>query len=322
MAAAGIPNLRFMLQDDAQTECVCIDVIDIRKMSGGHRDVPVLGVSWFYATAAGGAAAAKIQCDSLRLLPPGTRFQAISSDVDEIALLRRLLANNAKNLDPAYVAAKSRGIHKAFKISVLQPVVHDAGETKDVHACANPLCAAMDAKHACVRCKRERYCGRACQKAHWSAHKVSCRAPVDVAAAVIIAVDLKGLTEMGMPGGQHALCISSDAPLSDLVDAAKAAGSSFGRAAPRAPNRRGSDKLFPVKVQIPIIPLSDEDFAMMVYDRTRKVRVQVTASNCTGWRQLATAVARQRQPKAYFNAYLTGEQLHIIASEMLPPQPW
>lgn len=30
--------------------------------------------------------------------------------------------------------------------------------------------------HACSRCRRVRYCGRACQAADWRAHKASCAA--------------------------------------------------------------------------------------------------------------------------------------------------
>lgn len=41
--------------------------------------------------------------------------------------------------------------------------------------CGN--CAAEDVQlFRCVRCKSIEYCGRACQQAHWPAHKVACRA--------------------------------------------------------------------------------------------------------------------------------------------------
>jgi hypothetical protein len=41
--------------------------------------------------------------------------------------------------------------------------------------CANPLCLEETRKlKTCERCRTARYCGYACQKAHWKTHKRKC----------------------------------------------------------------------------------------------------------------------------------------------------
>jgi len=43
--------------------------------------------------------------------------------------------------------------------------------------CGNTACVATaPVLRACVRCKTQRYCGAACQKADWPLHKASCKA--------------------------------------------------------------------------------------------------------------------------------------------------
>ena len=45
--------------------------------------------------------------------------------------------------------------------------------SKRVQVCARPSCGS-DGELRCARCKRAKYCGKSCQRAHWSTHKRTC----------------------------------------------------------------------------------------------------------------------------------------------------
>ena len=42
--------------------------------------------------------------------------------------------------------------------------------------CSNPGCSGAGIMK-CTGCKQVRYCGEACQLAHWKAHKADCKRP-------------------------------------------------------------------------------------------------------------------------------------------------
>ena len=75
-------------------------------------------------------------------------------------------------------------------------------------ACAS--CGAADAGSTCGGCKSVAYCGPACQRADWAAHRPACKA---IAAA--IAEDAAGCTASGRVDPKRTLCDGCGAPLGD-----------------------------------------------------------------------------------------------------------
>jgi hypothetical protein len=55
-----------------------------------------------------------------------------------------------------------------------RPRVKQAEYREDKAHCAMPGCGG-EGLHPCNACKRPRYCGRACQVAHWEAHEADCK---------------------------------------------------------------------------------------------------------------------------------------------------
>ena len=86
-----------------------------------------------------------------------------------------------------------------------------AGEPLIV-ACA--ACGRADARRACGRCRKERYCSPACQRGAWAGHKASCAAPAapllaSRALLVALSVDLaRALPERTVEGNARFLWLA------------------------------------------------------------------------------------------------------------------
>ena len=59
-------------------------------------------------------------------------------------------------------------------MAVKHAAAPELAEWLEARYCANPTCD-QAANDKCPTCLEARYCGRACQLAHWPVHKKECR---------------------------------------------------------------------------------------------------------------------------------------------------
>ncbi|OSC99312.1 hypothetical protein PYCCODRAFT_1460866 [Trametes coccinea BRFM310] len=90
-------------------------------------------------------------------------------------LILKLLDMNTKLLPPGYKAKRQRGEEK-YRVSVVLPVgplsADAIGKLNSKAGCA--ICG-KPALQRCGQCQSASYCGTACQRVDWPAHKASCR---------------------------------------------------------------------------------------------------------------------------------------------------
>ena len=364
------PTPRFSLQDEAETEVLFIDVVDVRTLAhetddrGKEYPIPGLVVRYGYYTTGnmrnfvskvGAAMEMKREFDLERGF--GRRaadqagFQNMPSHLAEIATARALLDAGRKRLDADFVKRAERGLVEDWRVSLLQPVSKDAEQPpkqKEVCAkCGRPGKRLL----TCARCKTRKYCSKECQTADWKEHKQTCAPPEEDAAADIIAVDVNVdvYSEFAGPGMSFAVW-NADASLSSDRGASKGSSTTVHRdMASRNANLPSENKLFVVKIQVPLEPgalgsqVTDAfkvamgmrermqpstlpaDIGMMCYNQKRNLTMQITPSNCADAARLDRAVRTGGVAggvKGYYNAYLADGKLNILAHKPLPLQPW
>jgi hypothetical protein len=161
-------------------------------------------------------------------------------------------------------------------------------------------------------------------------HKKSCVAPERDADADIVSVDLSidPFEAAGMAAGMTYCTFSHDADAS-----AKAALCSSMAARPSDNELPAADKLFVIKIQVPMLPLGvppspqhlRAPSGMMCYNAKRDLQFTITLDNCSDAMRLFSIVRSgsiANGMKGYFNAYLAGETLQILAHKPLALQPW
>mmetsp|Transcript_3215 Transcript_3215/g.7168 ORF Transcript_3215/g.7168 Transcript_3215/m.7168 type:complete len:344 (+) Transcript_3215:498-1529(+) len=164
------PMGRMILQDDAQTQALNIDlVLPVREMEVGGVKFPVFVVRWMQARATDGFQ--KIQL-VMQTMERNTRMSNIPCETDEIDLAAAHLAANAKLLDPSFVRGHAK---RHMEVSVITPISHGMQEAhyesvKYCTQCGTSGCDLMK----CSRCRKVQYCSRFCQKKSWPYHKKSC----------------------------------------------------------------------------------------------------------------------------------------------------
>jgi len=347
------PIPRFIIQDEAKTAAMMIDVLEIRaaesrdwdgvdeKFREGLEDAPdkesdpVLVVRYIYNTAASMSREVVESIDaSLKAMPPGHPMASIPTILPAVNLLHELLKKSTARLDASFVKQAQRTTckWKGWQISVLQPV-HKAKvkDTTKSHECCLK-CGKTNAKmNVCSKCKVAKYCSKDCQKSHWKQHKSTCTPPEAKDGAEVATVNL---SVSGLPDEMLKMAGNTDELYSMNVNNDAGMGSrKVGKLNTTGKHDAKKDRMFVVKVQVPMSlqgPSGQRDMgtgSMMCYDAKQKLNVHISERNCPDARRLASAIrSRGGHPqglKAYLNAYVTAEnELKILYHEMLPMQPW
>lgn len=339
------PTPRFSLQDDAQTEVIFIDVVDVRKLpplEGSKEDLPAIVVRYAYHTAGdmrrfmdSVTASMKMKTEhdvAMGFSEQASRdsgFQNMKSHIAEIKTARAILDENHKRLDPEFIENASSDLVGGFKISILQPVPKEGeaapASTEVCSRCGKAEVPGGAPLKACAKCKVQKYCSRECQVADWKVHKKSCVTPEAEEKAEIIVVDMSVdvMAARGMPGMVTTMMPMDNSSYSrDPADDMK-------KLRVGAPEKMpAADKMFIVKIQVPMTsrvsagPLSG---VMMCYNQARDVQVHIAEQNCAVSARLDGIIRSGKIAngmKGYFNAYVSAGKLHIVAHNPLPLQQW
>ncbi|KAI0943561.1 hypothetical protein AcW1_002697 [Taiwanofungus camphoratus] len=148
-------RLIFVHELDAQTPLITLLYQSITSAN------PLPGIEW-------------VQAQMAKQSRQGV-LQNIKATPLEQKLMLRLLALNAAHLAAGFKPARDR-TEQGFRASFLLPVgplsFEDLGKLNIDTGCA--LCGAKTASR-CAQCQSAAYCGPACQRADWPAHKPTCR---------------------------------------------------------------------------------------------------------------------------------------------------
>jgi hypothetical protein len=197
---------RFAIQDEAQSECIMWDVLEIHKEEIANLGIstkaypsPLITVRWAYYTSASMQRLLKSGRASWNLNPKGTTSVEFPAEVVEIRLFKQLLETSSSRLDSRFVQRLSTGLPEGWAISTIRPVTTEISAVRETVPCA--ACGMERASNVCSKCKEARYCSRECQVAHWPAHKKSglCNKRED--SAQLVSVDL-GATSPDFLKGQ------------------------------------------------------------------------------------------------------------------------
>ena len=346
--------LRFILQDDAETAAIMLDVLEIRADTNPDFDVceevdrldgsdghlePLLVVRYTYNTAAGMSreVVESIQA-SMQSLPRDTPMASIQMELPAIELLHEILKKNTKRLDESYLMRARQGTCKwiGWQMSVIKPVPKaQEKEEKAEQTCLE--CGKSNAKNVCSKCKVAKYCSRDCQRSHWKQHKATCTPP-DAEGKEVATVNLGvgGMPEQLDHG--YYMTVNNDTSRSSSMKVEKMSKK-------KGSSKKEKEGMFVVKVQVPLMDPAmrmhanpaaammgmalgghqEDDSCCMCYDAKRKLNIQISKRNCPDAPKLAAAIRSRgvQGLKAYLNAYMTPEnELKILFNEMLPMQSW
>ncbi|VDB84564.1 unnamed protein product [Peniophora sp. CBMAI 1063] len=252
------------LQDKDQQEVICLRIQGVHSIA---KDTPLVTV--VFGTSTTFEPFTKIENFIAGNLTRGVALAQIVCSVEEQAILRRLLYRNHSKLSADY-APELRPEEKDFKPSFLLPLTtlsqaqigkltHDLGCT----VCGNPTTT------KCSGCLSERYCGAACQKAHWKEHKAFCRFVRDGTWTTYTFSDSISF------GGQKLFTTSLN--FQSSVKSQTDKGSAKGA----VPANIHEDKAFLVKLQRPMSEQVHFRFPIMVYDRNRSFQGHIAPEDNT-----------------------------------------
>jgi len=160
------PMARLMLQDEAQTQVLCLDlVLPIRQFTipGSIVVVPIFVVRWAHVLAAGMDGTMAV----LATMERNTKMSNVERE-----LLVALLKENAKRLDSQFVASAEKHSHLlsvSFFTSISEEMQTEFYDSLSSYCFKCATTGVTTQK--CARCCVASYCSRQCQKAHWKYHK-------------------------------------------------------------------------------------------------------------------------------------------------------
>lgn len=115
------PMARFMLQDEAQTQVMSLDMVPpIRTLRVDDVNVPIFVVRWAHSLASNMDDALAV----IGTMPRGTKMGEIPVEVDEIELMAAILKETGKRLDQSFVRSVSKH-PQVLSVGVLAPIPLD-----------------------------------------------------------------------------------------------------------------------------------------------------------------------------------------------------
>mmetsp|Transcript_8091 Transcript_8091/g.18249 ORF Transcript_8091/g.18249 Transcript_8091/m.18249 type:complete len:441 (-) Transcript_8091:82-1404(-) len=186
------PMGRLIMQDDAQTQILCMDLIlPVHTSSfGGMDELPLFTIRWVHS----GLGRMEHAMMAMTSMEPGTKMGEIETETDEIELMAKLLMANTVNLSSEFKTnhRHPRIEHQGLlRVSVLteipfklqQEYYRNLGDyCNRCGASGHDNEGTLDGTFKvmkCSKCKSAQYCSRECQRVHWKVHKTNCEAVVN-----------------------------------------------------------------------------------------------------------------------------------------------
>jgi len=164
------PMARMILQDDAQTQALTIDLIlPVRQMEVDGVVFPILPIRWMQAKATDGFDRIQLLMETMER---NTRMGNMSVETDEIDFIAAFLEENTRRLDNRFIRSNGK---KHMSVSVITPI---SERMQKAHLEAISYCGQCGTSGCdlleCSRCRKIAYCSRVCQKKNWPHHKKTC----------------------------------------------------------------------------------------------------------------------------------------------------
>ena len=168
--APNEPMVRIILQDDAQTQALTIDLIlPIRQMEVDGIVFPIFPIRWMQAKATDGFDRMQVLMETMER---NTKMGEITVETDEIDFMAAFLEENTRRLENRFIRSNGK---KHMSVSVITPISDSMQRAhhEAVFYCAQCGTSGCDLME-CSRCRKIAYCSRVCQKKNWGYHKKAC----------------------------------------------------------------------------------------------------------------------------------------------------
>ncbi|KAF9022635.1 hypothetical protein BDZ89DRAFT_1070577, partial [Hymenopellis radicata] len=156
------------MDDEGGSQTICIRLLEIYKLD---KDTPL--ISLIYETAALNEPMNTIDFTSHFANDSGV--SRINATVEEQALFRKLLAENARRVSVSF-NPKKESYEKTFRPSFVVPIgpINQIDIGRLTYNTGCEICGNKTTSR-CSQCQSASYCGPVCQKAHWPEHRAMCK---------------------------------------------------------------------------------------------------------------------------------------------------